>query len=547
MRITTNMLVQQLVQAAKSEGAQKAEVGAAITARISEVLNGVLTLDIGAGKPMAARDLSGQNYSAGQTVTFNVVGFDENGALQLRPAGNEPSLEADTQNLNQLLKKLNLPDTEGNRELLRTLSAYRIPLNSGNIKAAQGLSVQAKGIVQLAEQAGTGVLAEHETEPLKQIATRLIEMTSGVGKEASAEKAIPGKIPTGLNLEATGNPPAVSDASLKAAFSKNPGVTPDALSSMTGQTLGTEKSSVSKNSEVPVHGDIPKSQLANTPVIKSELTPADKILEKQVNETLRGNELKEVLKQLTSEKIGFVIKNQLPSDLGTLNTLDKLILGKKELGIQLRDLLDNLPKNEASAPLREAIQNAVKSVHINQEMNPFDLQKQLKSLNHALTTLSAQVTETIAGSNHLKESLAEVKSSLDFLGRLSESATYLHVPVTLGQGTKPMDIYVQRDKSGKKKVNPQDTRIFISLETNHMETVQCLVEVQEKKLNIGFKLTDSDALALISKTFAPLKESLNQLGYKDVVINGMVYQRPMNLMDITQDPPLDLRRIDVRV
>jgi len=180
-------------------------------------------------------------------------------------------------------------------------------------------------------------------------------------------------------------------------------------------------------------------------------------------------------------------------------------------------------------------------------MNPFELQKQLKSLSHGLSALSLQISETVLGNQKVQESLTEVKNSLDFLGRLNESATYLHVPVMLGQGTKPLDLYVQRDKSGKKKVNPKDTKIFISLETNHLETVQCLVEIREKKLDIGFKLKDEDALASISGIFDPLKESLNLLGYTDVMIHGIVYEKPLNLMDVVQEPADDLRRIDMKV
>lgn len=552
MRITQGMLVQQAVQAAKNEGIQKAEVGAAITARISEVLNGVLTLDVGNGKQMVARDLSGQNFYPGQTVTFEVVGYDEGGTLQVRLAANESVAGTDTQKLAQMLKSLNLPDTEGNRELIKNLSAYRIPLNPENIKAAQELNVQAKGIVQLTDKAGTAVLAEHEAEPIKQIAARLIEITGTQVKTTSPEPAVPGR-PSSVQtpaqtIAAQANPAADTEVTpqIKLPESTLP-VTEKVSVSANIPNDHTEKNEVSKPQTGQINTDTIKPSNPVIPENKAELKAAVQNTANATNESPRGEELKELLKQLTFEKIGFVLKTQLPADLGTLNTLDKLILGKKELGVQLKELLGNLPNDEVNAPLKEAIQNAVKAVHIHQGMDAFELQKQLKSLNQTLTSLSLHASESVSVNQNMKESLTEVKNSLDFLGRLSESATYLHVPVMLGQGTKPMDLYVQRDKSGKKKVNPNDTRIFISLDTNHMNTVQCLVEVQEKKLNIGFKLADPDALAIISRVFDSLKEALAQQGYTDVNIHGTVYQKPLNLMDITKESPLDLRRIDMRV
>lgn len=499
MRITSNMLVQQLAQAAKSEGAQKLELGAAITARISEVLNGFITLDTGDGKPVMARDLSGNSFYPGQTVKFEFAGMDENGVMQIRLNGNDPSSEPDSKSISLLLNKLNLPDTQMNRDLVRTLSAYRIPLSNENIKAAQELNIQAKGIVQLSEQTGTSVLAENESDPLKLIAARLIEITGTSGKGSAMEGSPAVNVPV--------RQPAASPVNHAPAIEPN------------------------KN---------------NMPIASSP-DRADKIDSEASIESSRGDEIKNLLKELTFEKIGFILKNQLPSDPGTLDTMEKLILGKKELGIQLRELLVNLQDDMTSAPLREAIHTILKAVHIHQTMDAFEFQKQLKSLNQELAALSAQTEDSATGNQKVMDSLTEVKNSLDFLGRLSESASYLHVPVNLGQGTKPMDLFIQRDKSGKKKVNPKDTRIFISLATNHMETVQCMVEVQEKKLNIGFKLSDAGGLDLIGKYFEPLKVSLSQLGYSEVMIHGTVYKKPLNLMDITQEPPSDLRRIDVKV
>lgn len=558
MRITTNMLVQQLIQATRSEGALKPEVGTAITAKVLEVMNGALTLELGEGKQIVARDLSGQSFFPGQTVTFDVLGTDENGALQIRPAANDAESGSELQEPSVLLKKLNMADTQSNRELVRTLAAYRIPLNAENIKAAQEISLQAKGIVRLAEQTGSDVLTDHEAEPLKQLAVRLIEMVRTAGKASAGDQAH-----TAKNLvEKLASVPAKSSPTVGTAPAKTP-MTEGQKSPMTPMSQpelpnipqeaplpGAEKALDAEKSGSALKGgymdpsaaegaEPQEGEVGAAPPVKT-----DPLLNK---ESLRGNELKEVLRHLDFEKIGFVIKNQLPGNLETLDTLDKLILGKKELAVQLKELLGVIGSEESAAPLRDAVQKAIQAVHIKQEMNPFELQTQLKSLNHALTTLSAQASEGGSGNPAVKEALTEVKNSLDFLGRLSESATYLHVPVNLGQGTKPMDLYVQRDRSGRKKVNPQDTRIFISLDTNNLDTVQCLVDIQDKRLNIGFKLADSEIMALFSKYFGPLKEALAQLGYADVNIHSAIYQKPLNLMDITQEPPHELRRIDMRV
>ncbi len=552
MRITSNMLVQQMVQATKGEGAQKTAVGAAITARIAEVLGGVLTLDTGNGNLITAKDLSGRSFQQGQTVIFEVLGQDEAGNLQIRPmtAGTEMELQSD--NLGPLLKKMNLPDTASNRELLRVLSSYRIPLSHENVKAAQEINMQAKAIVQAVETQGSGILAGREEVSLKQLAVQLVEMAAVTSKGAAAEsKPVSGVVAEGMETDS----PA-EEAPSKSQSLKNAAIS--LIDEVSGEARRTavEKAALLlqelKSGSEPQKSSVAAIATSEDPAHEASKTrqgvkPATVPGTVETSGSLRSEGLKELLKELTFEKIGFVLKNQLPGDMETLDSLDKLIMGKKDLSIQLKELLVSLPANEGAAPLKEGIQNALKAVHIASDMDPFELQKQLKSLNQVLSSISSQAAETMLGQPRILDALTDVKNSLDFLSRLSESATYLHVPVNLGQGTKPMDLYVQRDKSGQKKVNPKDTRIFISLDTNHMDTVQCLVEVKDKALTIGFKLSDKEALSAISPYFDPLKEALAGMGYSDILIQAVIYQRPLNLMDITQEPPLGSQQIDMRV
>lgn len=528
MRITSNMLVQQLAQAVKSEGVQKPEVGAVLSARIAQVLDGALTLDLGNGNLLTAKDLSGKEFKPGQAVSFMIADIEESGTLHIRPMHTDSAAAQEADSVTLMLKHLGLPDTADNRELLRALSAYRLPVTAENLKAAQEMNTQAKGIVLLSDQAGADILVGSEEVPLKEIAVKLIEMTASSGKEAFRQMA--------ASEQAAGGAPG---------------------------SVRTDQPSIVIESEVileneaapPRAADKPGPELKAGPPGEGEkaaLPPDDDagpLLVKpgNVDGNPRGAELKEILRQLTYEKITFALKHQLPHDMKTLESMEKLLAGKKDLSIQLEQLLGNIPDEGTGSSLRQLVREMGKTIQVTGEMDPAAFQQQLKALNRGLSSLTVQLMESAVGNPKLSESLEEVKNSLEFLGRLNESATYLHVPVALGQGTKPMDLYVQRDKSGKKQVNPKDTRIFISLETHNLDTVQCLAEVREAKLDIGFKVRNKEVLAHITGLFGSLKGSLGALGYTDIMIHGMVCEKPLNLLDVVQETPETIRRIDLRV
>lgn len=559
MRITANMLVQQLSQALRAEGGGKVPPGTVLTARVMETLNGTLLLDLGDGQPVTARDQSGGTFLPGQTVVFEAVGRDEAGALQVRALTQEAVQEQGTDDaaIGQLMKRLNLPDTPVNRELIRALAAYQIPLNTDNVRAAQELTLQARGILQMTAESGAAPLADSGGEPLKQVALKLIAATEGneaaVSDRAAAQKGstpvqkegIPA-VPAGT-VPADAPQPAIKPESATAAVPANIQRLMEALASQTGdEHAETAPAAGSPRQEPPVAVTPSPEKPALEPGQGLKNTAPAVAGTDPEGAAQRGDALRAVLKELTPEKVGFVLKHQLPASLNTLDTIDKMILGKRELGQQLRSLMDLLPQDDAGVGIKTAVTQALKAVRITADLNPFELKDQLKTLNEALSALGSETTAKSTASAPIREALGEVRQSIDFLSRLSENATFLHIPVNLGQGEKKMELYVQRDRSGQKKVNPRDTRIFISLDTDHLDTVQCLVEVKDKRLNLSFRVADDEALAAVSEYFEPLKETLKALDFTDVHVNGTVSRQPLTLLDVTQSAP-EAGRLDMRV
>lgn len=98
-----------------------------------------------------------------------------------------------------------------------------------------------------------------------------------------------------------------------------------------------------------------------------------------------------------------------------------------------------------------------------------------------------------------------------------------------------------------RKGKPRDTRIFISLDTEHLDTVQCQAEIREQRLTVGFRVADEEVLKLLEGYFEPLQESLRQLGYQEVSVQGTVTRRPLNLLDVTRSAAEDRGAFDMRV
>lgn len=559
MRVTGGMLIQQLSQALKAGAGQNPAVGAVITARITSVLDGTVLLETGNGKQLPAKDASSAQLQVGQTVNFEVLGYDDDGMVQIRPLFGEPEAlqPEDSDQLTKIMKGISMNDTDANRQLLKALLSYRVPLNATNVKQAQEMAVNAKAILQLTDSHEGQSISKLPEDTLKQIAIKLIENSL---PKAPVQVAISqSSIPEGDDGKPQGPPeePSVLSRGGGKLQELHNGAQGNAVSSAPSVTLPEKQmlSSVDVNgakvgkdaqiiSETGLEADEAVSDTSD--VIKApEILSKEPVVTK-TDSKIGVQALRDIISQLSPEKIGFMVKNQLPGNIGTVETIGKVIEGKKAIGEQLQNLLDMLPDDDGTAGVKSAVKSVLNAVRLSQTTDPFELSQEIKNASKAMSELSKGLNAPQSGDARLREAVSEVKSSIDLLARLSESATYLHVPVNMGQGSKPMDLYVQRDRSGQKKVNPNDTRIFISLETNNIDVVQCLVEIKDRRLNVGIKVADEGILEHIEPYLDPLKHALTELGYLDIHLHSSVFTKPLNLMDVTAEPALE-GQFDLRI
>lgn len=534
MRVTQSVIMANINQMLQQGGNAETTLspGVRFAAQVLSVQDGQLTLMLGKGQTLEAKDLSGAALAAGQNLNFQVTDVGADGKVTVKLVSQESESAADP--VQTMLGKLKLQDTAENRQMIRSLVNFQIPVTPENIKAASDMKLQAQTAVKLVEQ-GTVIPAETEGDTLLKDA--VIQMLKASGSKVSstattlpkasegppigtdvdgADIGVPEKVPMKPVVVVGSIPEQPKATQLPAAGSPAlPAAEPDAeTAALPSKAVPTENGAAVKlSSETPVAAktqtDAAAADLAQT----------------------RSQELKTVLGSLNFEKIAFVLKNNLPRDVGTLEAMEQLVFGKKQLSQQVETLLKQLPDRENLQGLKTALKSILSMVNRQGMEDPVQFREQLKSAGHEFRS-AMQLLNQDYGTAFPKETLSDVRNSMDFLFRMNESLTYLHVPVQLPGGNSSMDLYIQRDKSGQRRINPDDTRIFISLDTHSLDRVQCLAEIRNQQLSLDFRVADEGVQELFLSHFDELKESLAALGYRNVNMNCHISSVPLTLPDV---------------
>jgi len=564
MRIVQGANLQSLVQAVSGNTGTGGDLkpGVRFVAKILGSQDGMLSLELGKGQQIRASDSSGSTLAVGQTVTFEVSESSGDGNVYVKAVPTEPeSLEGQA---SEMLRQAKIPDTGENRQLAKALQQFNVPLSSENLKSASSMNVQAQTVARLMD---SGAPLPEKTEGESLLRDTAVQMVRASGQPMptiSANQENTAKI-NGKPESGDVTPTIASNVSEETAPAKSQtsntsdlkniseSATTPALSELVENDAEPDASGTGglKSSANPAvqngNGDkVPGTTVASTQpeAVDSKTAEAAKSFgaadvgmkanqDASAPTEVQTNELRTILGNLTPDKIAFILKNQLPQSIGTINAVDQMLSGKQQLADQVQNLLNQLPNHASADVLTKSLHNILQTVNHSAFENPELFRDQLKTLSQEFRHIleSSQTDSTLPVP---KEALNDVRNSMDFLMRLNESLTYLHIPIQLPEGNSQMDLYVQRDKSGTRRINPNDTRIFISLETHHLDTVQCLAAVKNQGISLDFRVADEKVAQLFRSNFPDLKENLAALGYGDVNIQCIKQSGRLSLLDVMQ-------------
>jgi len=113
---------------------------------------------------------------------------------------------------------------------------------------------------------------------------------------------------------------------------------------------------------------------------------------------------------------------------------------------------------------------------------------------------------------------------------MNESISYFQLPLQVDNELRSVDFFVKKRKNNQK--SDDETTIFISLDTNTLNTVQVLLEYKKQSVGIQFRLSDEDVLELMESNQAVLDRQLEVLSEKNFDIQFRLKDKAQSNLDV---------------
>lgn len=469
------------------------KVGDIIRAKVINISNDIFILDLGKGQLVKARkDSETKFYSKSNDLSFIISDIDEN-KVYIKP------LNEETQFINRSMIKI----PNHRKEIISFLLKHELPISEEIIKQIESTKKNYGKVIDLIKNESLFNNEDFIKEDINKVLKTLI-----------------------------------LDKSMNSMENTNQTKSNKTNDDFSNKNINTVENSLGNINQI-------QSNKANNNFSNENI---------QAIENLSDNLYYNSLKNITEEKLVFLLKNELDFNLENIKLFDDILLDREKIGKKLNQVVEIINKlnknnieNSDNNSSTQKLLNLISRANIAVFKNKQEFNKVIEEIFIELEDLKleGQDQKTVSKFNRAIE---DIKSSLKFISQIKENNYFIQIPIYINNQIKNLDIIIKREEEkAKQKKSIESFKIFISLNTNNLNTVQSLIEVIDKKLYINFKVYNEKILKKFKKNENILIKTLNKLGFKNNIINYKIFETKETLMDFSSKKYNKFNNIDMKV
>lgn len=238
-------------------------------------------------------------------------------------------------------------------------------------------------------------------------------------------------------------------------------------------------------------------------------------------DSIQGKEIESVLPKEGDGKSSLteIIKNEISalhskSDNGTLNS---------------EDIYKFFETTERKAVFKEALTKAF-AIKPEEFAGKSDVKEFYDELCDKVKQISAKLMSTVSGNENLSTHIENFTRNVDFVDQLNKFVPYIQLPIKMGDNSRTGDLCVYANKRNLSEANDNITAL-LRLDMQYLGYTEVYVALQESKVTTNFRLESEESLNLIQSHINELTDRLESKGYS-LDVNTSVIDRNSSLSEV---------------
>ncbi|HOM02732.1 MAG TPA: flagellar hook-length control protein FliK [Acetivibrio sp.] len=284
-----------------------------------------------------------------------------------------------------------------------------------------------------------------------------------------------------------------------------------------------------------IEGNIAQKSDKDYTGFKSKLPDSDDISTENLDKIVKNVDIEE-------EEILQLKKNTVDSISNYRENTDKAEKKLIELLRAIQASEDNRVSDQSHSKGRDEVESIKKSfekmfVKVDEEANGRDINVRefYKDIYKKLEIVSKVLEDSdIPGKQEILNKIDNIKSDINFLNELNRHSVYFQIPFKIFDKNTTGELYILKRNNGRKRIDPQNATVFLSLNTENLGQVDSLISVNKKNVSINLRLEKSEIYDFIKENYIELYEGLLKKGYKLVNIKYRLIDEKVNLLNVQE-------------
>jgi hypothetical protein len=526
MRITTQGQIAAVPQL--TELMANLEVGDTVRGKLVEMLGQSISIKTASGQIFTAALMKAVDLMPGQSVELMISSITDDGVFaELKTYNPKISISDDTKLL-QLLQQMDIKPEESSLQAAKLLVKYNMPVTKENITTLINTQRSVENLAQ-GDAPKAIALLQSELNINNTEITKLVKMAALLEPQSQqALKALQVKTESAEN----GVKPALQ-----------------AETKQTQSTLEVSQKPIENNPKAAMQqlaAEI-EAQSSKPEAVKQDLIKqAGQKFEKLIDTIMKAFE---AVSQAKPEQAAYMLSKDIKITPASVKAIVDNTKGENNLSKQLEgtlELVETLEKNQVDV---KEIKQELKKLFLKPELlqNKENVAENFKDIVKLGAKLEVLIKEQ--GLDHKVDTsvLQDVKGNIDFIKGINANINYLQIPIQVNQQNTTAEIYVFNDKKRSKSVNPENATILVALDLDKLGHIESLIAVNQKNVNITFKVEEKSFKKIINQSSEALKQSLEARGYSLNPLKIIDIKEKFNLLELEELIGMDNAQLHVDI
>ena len=174
----------------------------------------------------------------------------------------------------------------------------------------------------------------------------------------------------------------------------------------------------------------------------------------------------------------------------------------------------------------------VKSENLKEDINVKNLYKDIYS---KLEVIKENIENSnLPIKNELTNDINNLQNNMRFMNELSNHQTYIQIPLQIWDKNTTGELYILKKDNKKKKIDPENVTVFISLDTENLGKIDSLIGVNKKNISVNLRVSQQEIIDYLKNNYKQLYEKLQDKGYKLVDVKYRLIEEEANLLNIKE-------------